>query len=168
MKNLSIALDKLTNSFGIFSAWLVVPLIIVACYEVAARYIFGSPTSWAFELGYMITGSNFLLGIAFALKEKSHIRIEALYQFFPEWAKELVNILTYILIIIPICGWLSYSLYLFFVEAYLSQETTGVSVWDPVIWPFRLVFVVSFGLICLQGISELIKSVDSLRGESRF
>jgi TRAP-type mannitol/chloroaromatic compound transport system permease small subunit len=157
-------IDRLTGAVGVIGAWLVLPLITFACFEVFSRYALGSPTIWSFELGYMLTGANFLLGMAFALRERAHIRIEVLYQHFPEWLRAIVDSLTYALIIIPICGWLSVGLFRYAMDAYTTGETSGMSAWNPVVWPFRFTFTVAFALLALQGLAELARCVLILRG----
>ena len=56
------------EQWGSFGACLIVPLVLATCWEVFARYMFGAPTIWAYEIGYMLTGSHFLLGMAFTLR----------------------------------------------------------------------------------------------------
>lgn len=152
-------IDRITGSFGIIGAYLVLPLIVCACFEVFSRYVLGSPTIWAFELGYMLTGANFLLGMSFALREQAHIRIEVVYQYFPTWLRTLSDSFTYLVIIAPISAWMSLGLYNYAMSAYLSGEGTGMSAWNPVIWPFRVSFVVAFVLLCLQAIAELMRCI---------
>jgi TRAP-type mannitol/chloroaromatic compound transport system permease small subunit len=150
-------IDRITGSAGVIGAYLVLPLIICACFEVFSRYVLGAPTVWAFELGYMLTGANFLLGMPFALRERAHIRIEVVYQYFPEWLRTLADSVTYLFIIAPISAWLSLGLFDYAVSAYTSGEGTGMSAWNPVIWPFRVSFVVAFSLLCLQAVAELLR-----------
>ena len=156
-------IDRLTGSVGFVGAWLVAPLILSTCYEVFSRYVLGSPTIWAYETGYMFTGANFLLGMAFALRENAHIRVDVLYLRFSPRTKALVNALTYAVIVVPIGSWLAFALYQHGMSAYLSHETSGQSAWNPVVWPFRLSFFMAFSMLVLQALSELAKSVLLLR-----
>ncbi|WP_181296292.1 TRAP transporter small permease subunit [Pseudomonas sp. Q2-TVG4-2] len=158
MRAITNLIDRITGMTGLVGAWVVAPLIICSCYEVVARYVFGSPTMWAFELGYMLTGANFLLGMAYALREHAHIRIEIFYQFFSPRIQALIDVLTYIVIVIPICAWLSFGLYEYALNAYLSNETSGMSAWNPPIWPFRVTFAVGFLALMLQALAELIRA----------
>ena len=50
------------------ASFAIVPLVLATCYEVLARYLFGAPTIWAYEIGYTLTGSHFLLGMAYTLR----------------------------------------------------------------------------------------------------
>lgn len=158
------AIDRLTGSVGFVGGWLIAPLVIGTCYEVFARYALGSPTIWAFELGYMLTGANFLLGMAFALREDAHIRVDVLYLRFSPRTKAIVNAFTYVFIVIPVCGWLAFALYGHAVQSIISQESSGQSAWNPVIWPFRVSFFVAFAVLTLQAVAELAKCVLLLRG----
>jgi len=156
-------IDRLTGSVGFVGAWLVAPLVLSTCYEVFSRYVLGSPTIWAYETGYMFTGANFLLGMAFALRENAHIRVDVLYLRFSPRARAVVNALTHAFIVVPIGSWLAYALYRHGMSAYLSSETSGQSAWNPVVWPFRLSFFVAFTMLVLQGLAELAKCVAMLR-----
>ena len=60
-------IERITGSVGIMASLLIVPLVLATCYEVMSRYVFGAPTVWAYEIGYTLTGSHFLLGMALRL-----------------------------------------------------------------------------------------------------
>lgn len=142
MKWLITAIDRLTGATGVLGAWMVAPLVIAICYEVFARYILGAPTIWAFELGYMLTGANFLLGAALVLRSDCHIRVDVLYGRYSERTKAIVNGLTYLVIVVPFCAWLSIALWHYAFEAYVSMEGSGQSAWNPPIWPYRVVYFI--------------------------
>ena len=72
-------LEKITCMPGYFASGLIIPLVLATCYEVFARYVFGNPTIWAYEVGYLLMGFHFLLGGALTLKKGEHIRIDIFY-----------------------------------------------------------------------------------------
>ena len=151
--------DGLSKNLGILAAWIVLPLIIATIYEVFSRYVLNAPTIWAYELGYMLTGVNFLLGAAFTLREKAHIRIDVLYTHLtPKW-KAVVDLIGYAVLFVPLGFWLSYKLGNYAFDAYVSGQQSGESAWNPVIWPFRVVFFVGFAALTLQATVELIRTV---------
>ena len=75
-------IERLSGGFGIVAAAIVAPLVIATVYEVFARYLFNAPTIWAYEIAYMAMGTNFLLGAAYTLRERGHIRIDLVYARF--------------------------------------------------------------------------------------
>ena len=152
-------IERLTGNIGFVAAWVLAPLIIATVYEVLSRYLFSAPTIWAYELAYMATGTNYLLGMAFALRERSHIRIDVFYSRFAPKTRALIDSLGYLILFLPVTFWLSYRLGAYGLEAYFSGETSGESAWNPIIWPFRMVFFTGFAIFFLQGLAELIKAV---------
>jgi len=158
------SVDRLSVGFGMLAAVIVAPLILATVYEVFSRYLFNAPTIWAYELGYMAMGTNFLLGAAYTLRERGHIRIDVLYAHFTPKVRALVDIAGYLLLFLPLAWWLSWGLWKYAYFALLSGETSGESAWNPIIWPFRMVFFMGFLLLALQGTAELIKATRILAG----
>jgi len=157
-------IEKLSGSFGLLAAWVVAPLILATVYEVFSRYLFNAPTIWAFELAYMAMGTNFLLGAAFTLRERGHIRIDLIYERLSARGRALIDLVGYVFLFLPVAFWLSWGLWKYAYSAILSGETSGQSAWNPVIWPFRLVFFMGFILLALQALAETIKAFQTLRG----
>ena len=156
-------IERLSHFVGVIAAWLIVPLVFAAVYEVIARYVFNAPTIWAYEIGYLMTGSGFLLGMAYALSRDAHIRIDVFSVNMTQRTKAIIDIVCYVGLLLPFLVWLTYVLWKRATEAIMSGEKSGQSAWNPVVWPFRTVFFVAFALLILQVIAELIKSVQKLR-----
>src|SRR5699024_470786 len=120
-------------------AILIFPLIFVTCWEVFSRYVLGSPTIWAFELGYMGMGAHFLLGGAYTLKTRGHIRIDLIYQRMSPRARAIFDFTCHLLLLLPLTLWLCSGLWKFAIEALEFGERSGNSAWNPIVWPFRMV-----------------------------
>jgi len=157
-------IDRASGSVGLVAAWIVLPLIMATVYEVLSRYLFNSPTIWAYEIGYMAMGANFLLGAAFTLREGAHIRIDILYTRLRDKTRALIDVLGFLLLFLPLGFWLSTRLGSYALEAFQSGEQSGESAWNPVIWPFRLVFFIGFTLLTLQAVAECIRAFRVLIG----
>ena len=76
-------IDRFTDVVGLAVAWLNVPLVLAVSYEVIARYFFDAPTIWVFDVTYMLYGTIFMLGAAYALHKGAHIRTDF---FFETWS----------------------------------------------------------------------------------
>jgi TRAP-type mannitol/chloroaromatic compound transport system permease small subunit len=135
----------------------VVPLIAASCYEVFSRYVLGEPTLWAFEVGYMVMGTHFLIGLAYTLREGEHVRVDFLYAHLSRKKRAIIDAFTYVVLLLPLAGWLSVGLGEKVVRAYESHERSGMSAFNPVIWPFRAVMGAAFALLFLQALAELIR-----------
>lgn len=161
MYALTKSIERITGGVGIAAAMAMVPLVLATCYEVFARYVMEAPTIWAYEVGYMLTGSHFLLGMAYTLREGAHIRIDVFSGKFSGRTRAVIDLVGYT-VMLPLLVWLSYQMYHYLVEGYTSGETSGQSALNLPVWPFRVVFLVSFVLFALQVFAEVLKSVRSL------
>lgn len=150
-------LEFLPRVGGFAASWLIVVLIFVCCSEVVQRYLLGAPTDWGFEACTMLTGTHFLLGFAKALRENAHIRIDIFYGRMGPRSKRIVDLVSLGVFALPVSAAMVYVLAGYWHEAYLSMERTGQSAWNPVVWPFRVVFFLSFFLLLLQIFAELVK-----------
>jgi TRAP-type mannitol/chloroaromatic compound transport system permease small subunit len=156
-------IDKFTDTTGTWVAWLNVPLVAAVAYEVIARYAFGAPTIWSFDVTYMLYGTIFMLGAAYALHKGAHIRTDF---FFEKWSirtKGIIDSTAYILFFFP-------SIFTFLLVsgaegwyAYEINETSEQTPWRPILWPFKMVVPLACLLLLIQGVSETIKSVYAAR-----
>jgi TRAP-type mannitol/chloroaromatic compound transport system permease small subunit len=164
MGRLLQSIERLSGFTGKTTAWLVVPLITATTYDVAARYVFNAPTQWAYEIAYMAMGAHALLGMAFTLREGGHIRIDAFTQRFSQTTKALVDLVGYLFFVLPCLAWVTWSLWDYWMKALRTNELSGQSAWNPVIWPFKLVFFIAFLLLALQIVAEILKAILYLAG----
>jgi TRAP-type mannitol/chloroaromatic compound transport system permease small subunit len=156
-------IERISSVSGEATAWLVIPLTLATTYDVVARYAFNAPTQWAYEVGYMMMGAQALLGMAYTLRAGGHIRIDAFSQRFSPTGKAVVDLCGYA-VVLPCLCWITWSLWSYWVNAFRSGEQSGQSAWNPVIWPFRLIFFIAFALLVLQIVAEIIKAVLYLTG----
>ncbi|MFN3461392.1 MAG: TRAP transporter small permease subunit [Oceanibaculum sp.] len=154
-------LEVITDAAAILGAILILPLIAAMVFEVLSRYLFSAPTFWAYELGYMMMGAIFMLGIAYALKVRQHVSVDIIHGALPPRGKALVNLAGYAFLL-PCVGWLTYALYGYAMRAYVGNELSGQSAWNPVIWPYRVVLFVGFSVFLLQIIVEVAKNIRAL------
>ncbi|MGI9525254.1 MAG: TRAP transporter small permease subunit [Hyphomicrobiaceae bacterium] len=159
-------IESLSMFIGYIGAWVIAPLVLSMVWEVLARHLFNAPTYWAYEIGYMLAGTCYLFGMAYCMKRKGHVRVDFLYdQIGPKW-RAVVDIVGYTLLLLPGLIWLTFGLYEYAVEAYVSKEVSGESAWNPVIWPFRAVWVIAFVALLLQTIAEILKALRILLGQA--
>lgn len=164
MNSLIRPLEATTRSVGFAAALLLIPLVFASVYEVFSRYVLSAPTYWAFELGYMLMGAHFLLGGALTLQRGQHVRIDFIYGALPMKTKATIDLIIYLVLLLPCMTLVTIELVEFAHKAFLSGERSGQSAWNPPIWPLRAIFAFAFAVMVLQVIAEIIKCIDVLRG----
>jgi TRAP-type mannitol/chloroaromatic compound transport system permease small subunit len=161
------ALEIPARASGILAAWILVPLVLVTCFEIVMRYAFGAPTIWGFEFASMLTGANWLLGVALALALGAHVRTDVLSQRFPRRLAAGIDLAGFTLLALPMLAWLTLRLFHRLMEGIASGERTGASAWNPPAWPMRLVILVGIALLTLQVVVEILKRVRIVFGPAR-
>ena len=163
MVKLVRAVDAFTDATGTIVAWLNVPLVLVVSYEVVSRYVFDAPTEWAFDVTYMLYGTIFMLGSAYALHKGAHIRTDFFFERWSVRTKGAIDSVAYIVFFFPA---LAVLLLVSGSEAWYSftiAETSEQTTWRPILWPFKAVVPFTCLLLLIQGVSETIKSVYAAR-----
>ena len=158
--------ERVTGSVGILAALAIVPLVVATSYEVFVRYALNAPTIWAYEVGYILTGSHFLLGMAYTLQTGDHIRIDIFSGKFSPRTRAVIDLLGYA-VTFPLMLWLTWSLFEYLQTGYRRGERSGQSALNLPVWPFRVVFLVAFALLALQIAAEILKTARSLRTGGR-
>lgn len=156
-------IDKFTDTIGVWVAWLNIPLVLAVSFEVISRYAFDAPTIWSFDVTYMLYGTIFMLGAAYALHKGAHIRTDFFYEKWSAKTKGIVDSISYLVFFFP-------SLIMFLVAsgseawyAYTIGETSEQTPWRPILWPYKSVVPLTCVLLMIQGVSETIKSVYAWR-----
>ena len=156
-------LDAISLWSGRIIAWLIIPMVLSLVYEVVARYIFDAPTMWAYDMTFMLYGSFFMIGSAYTLFKKGHIRTDSYYGSWSPRTQGWVDTICYLVFFFPpliaflVVGWD------YFLRSYLQGERIVTSPWMPIVYPFKLAIPVATALLLVQGLSEFMKSVWAAR-----
>lgn len=159
-------LDPIAIWSGRFVAWLIIPMVLALTYEVVARYFFNAPTLWAYDMTFMMYGSFFMLGTAFTLQRKGHIRTDSFYANWSVRRQGWTDAICYVLMFMPLIAVFLFSGWDYFWRSWTTGERFVSSPWMPLAWPFKAVMPLTGLLLGLQGLSELCKSLHAaLTGE---
>ena len=71
-------MDRLILQLGALVSLGFLAIVAMMVYEVVARYGFNAPTFWAHEIAGLLAAFAFLIGGAYCMVDKSHMRITLL------------------------------------------------------------------------------------------
>ena len=162
MYKIAGAIDAFNEKFGLYSSYLILPLILVVVWEVFMRYGFNAPTSWAFELTVFLYGIHFSFALAYALKHNTHVAIDVFEARLPARPRLILRIITNLVLFIPSIGVLTYYICVLAVNSWQQLEHASSS-WGPAIYPFKSLMAIGFILFYLQGIVKLIQDIRTLK-----
>ena len=71
-------IDSLSDFSGRVASYLLIVMVVVICFDVLMRYLFNQPTTWAYDAALHLYSISFLVGGAWVLKMKAHIKVDDL------------------------------------------------------------------------------------------
>ena len=122
---------------------------------------YGRNSNAFLEAQWYMFGIMALLGAAYTLKVNEHVRVDVIYGTVSERARTWIDLVGGIFCLLPFCGVLAYLTWPWFLDAWLTGETS-TNAGGLVRWPAKLILPVGFALVFLQGISEIIKCIAAL------
>ncbi|MBI1418351.1 MAG: TRAP transporter small permease subunit [Limimaricola sp.] len=161
--SLSRAIDRLNEMVGKAVGWLILLAIVVSAVNAVIRKTMNmSSNSWL-ELQWYLYGAAFLLASAYTLKQNEHIRIDILYGALGRRVQHWIDLLGHIFFLMPILVLMDFYfvpwVWLSFSSGEMSTNAGGL-----IIWPSKLMLLLGFLLLTIQGISEIIKKIAVMRG----
>ncbi|WP_138464225.1 TRAP transporter small permease subunit [Poseidonocella sp. HB161398] len=150
MDRILSAVDAVSLALSRVAQAVTVILVAAMLYEVAARYLFGAPTLWAFDISYMATGTLFVLGAAQALREDAHVRIDVLAARLPARLRRGIEAAVFLLALAPLFAMLARVAVQRAWRAWQQGEVESVSPWAPLMWPFYALLALGLAALALQ------------------
>jgi len=159
LKNFIKKIEHFTKWQGYIFCWLIFPLVFVLVYEVISRFIFGSPTIWAYDLTYLLFGSFCFLGGAYTLLTEGHLRVDVIYNKFSPKNKNIIEAINYVIFFFPVMIVCLYFGSTAFWRSWIMREQGSYGIWSPVIYPYRAVIPISMLFLSFQGIANFIRCI---------
>lgn len=156
-------IDRVNAWVGKTFAWCIMIMSIGVGYEVFVRYVLRDPTSWAFDISYMMYGALFMMGGAYTLSRDGHVRGDVIYRLWRPKTQATVELVLYFLFFFPavlalmIAGWKYTSRSIGYME---------VSVMSPAnvpIFQFKLIMVIAAFFLFIQGLAQVCRCIVTLR-----
>lgn len=155
--------DAISAWFGKAFAWCILIMTFGVGYEVFVRYVLRDPTSWAFDLSYIMYGALFMMGGAYTLARDGHVRGDFLYRLWRPQTQAMVELVLYFLFFFPgilaliVAGWKYAS------RSWRFHEVSVMSPANVPIFQFKMIIVAAGVLLLIQGIAQVCRCIVCIR-----
>lgn len=160
---LSHVVDWLNTVIGKITMWLILATTLISAGNALVRKIFDSSSNSLLEIQWYLFAAVFLLGAGYGFLKNSHVRIDFVSSNFSARTRNWIDIVGIVTVLFPFCIVviaLSWPLFIQALESgEMSQNAGGL-----IRWPVYSLVPLGFGLLMLQGVSELIKRLAFLTG----
>lgn len=162
MLRLARGITALNRWIGRTVAWLILPMFVMLLADVVMRYFVGRPAIWTSELTQLVFGVYAVIAGGYLMAERGHVNVDILYGRLSRKRKAGVDVATSALffMFLIVLVWQGTSLAY---DSVIRLETSN-SIWNPPIWPIKLVVPIAGILLLLQGCVRLAADIRILRG----
>ena len=160
---LSQLIDAISTRIGKAAFWLVLVMTLISAGNATMRFTVNYSSNGLLEIQWYLFAAVFLLCSPYTLQKNEHVRIDVLSGKLSPRGLAVIDIIGTIFFLLPMVVtvlWLSLPLV---AESYKINEHSA-NAGGLLRWPVKILLPISFMLLALQGVSELIKRIAFLAG----
>ncbi len=166
LHKLDLLFARLAHFCGVLACAAMILLLLNVFYDVVMRYAFNDVSIAMQELEWHLFSTVFLLGIPYAIKENSHVRVDILYDRWSVKTQSYVNLFGAVFFILPFVFLVSYYSINFAVDAYQMGEGSGDPGGLPHRWLIKSLIPFSFIMLGLASLGIIPHSLIILMNPS--
>jgi TRAP-type mannitol/chloroaromatic compound transport system permease small subunit len=157
-------IDRFTNIIGGIATVTMFLMLVNVFYDAIMRYFFNTGSIALQEMEWHLFSVVFMFGIAYALKEDGHVRVDILYDRWSPRTQAIINIAGTLLLLIPLSLLIVDGSIWFVHEAYQVGEISGDPGGLTQRWLIKAVIPVSFVFLVISSLGFLIRNFNICRG----
>ena len=161
--SLSGVIDAMSKKLGQVADYLVLFCALISAGNAIVRYFFSYSSNGWLEIQWYMFAGIVLLGASYTLKMNEHVRVDLIYGKLKGNWPVFIDLFGLIFFLLPVMSLMAYFAWPLLVKMYLTHEMSN-NAGGLIRWPAMLMLPLGFGLIVLQGLSEIIKLICYLQG----
>lgn len=164
MQRYVLWVGRVNEWVGRIAGLLIVAVVLIILREVIARSAFNAPSVWADESMTYLAGMAYALGGGYALLHRKHVLVDIAYQPIARRGgapKALLDVAAFAIFALYCLTllWFGWEL----AATSIEQSEGSGTLWNPPLWPVKLMIPVAGALLLLQGIANLLVDLGLVR-----
>ena len=160
---LSRLIDRVTEWFGRWVAWLVLAAVLISAINAAVRKAFNTSSNAYLEIQWYLFAAVFLLAAGYTLLRQEHVKIDVISGRFSKRTQIWIDIIGLAVFVLPLVYTVIHLSLPLVIRAYVMNEYSS-NAGGLIRWPVFALLPLGFFLLGVQAVSELIKRIAFLRG----
>jgi TRAP-type mannitol/chloroaromatic compound transport system permease small subunit len=160
---LSTGIDRFNQFLGKAASVMILLSCVVSAVNTLLRYSLDISNNWPLELQWYLFAAAVMLGASYTLKRNEHVRVDLIYSQLSDRGRLYIDLFGLIVFLLPACllfAWLSWTT-LFYPSWLVSEHSLNAG--GLLRYPIKFVVPFGFFMLSLQGLSEIIKRIGSLK-----
>ena len=160
---LALGIDGINDRIADLAKWAVLLSCLISAGNAVVRHAFDLSSNAWLEIQWYLFAACVMLSAAQALRLNEHVRVDLFYGRLSGRGKVWLDLMGLTFFLMPVMLVMLGYTWPLFVKTWLSQEVSN-NAGGLIRWPVMLTMPLGFGLLLLQGLSEIIKRIAWLRG----
>lgn len=168
LRKLSGLIDGVNDRIGLVIRWLALLMVLIGAISAVVRY-FARSQQWTLNLTptteaqWYLFSLIFLLGAAYGLNQDVHVRVDVMYERLSAKARAWIDLVGTVFFLIP------FSVLMLYVSFPAVRNSISIREMSPdpgglPRYPIKALIIVSFVMLLLQALSQIIKQIDIISG----
>ncbi len=158
------AIDRLTDMVSVVATVAMLLMLVNVFGDAIMRYFFKTGSIALQEMEWHLFSVMFMFGVAYALKEDGHVRVDVLYDRLSPRTRAIINIAGTLLLLIPLSVLIISGSFEFVHTSYQAGEISGDPGGLPYRWLIKAVIPVAFVFLIVSALSFMLHNVQVFRG----
>jgi TRAP-type mannitol/chloroaromatic compound transport system permease small subunit len=159
----SNGVDRFNTWINKYVIWLILGATLISAINALVRKIFNNSSNAFLEVQWYLFAASFLLASCYTLLQNEHVKIDVIYSRFDRLTQTKIDIFGFAFFMLPMCTAVMWFGVPFFWKGLMTGEMSS-NAGGLIRWPVYAMIPLGFGLLWLQGASELIKRIAFLKG----
>jgi TRAP-type mannitol/chloroaromatic compound transport system permease small subunit len=159
----SNGIDRFNTWINKYVIWLILGATLISAINALVRKIFNNSSNAFLEVQWYLFAASFLLASCYTLLQNEHVKIDVIYSRFDRLTQTKIDIFGFAFFMLPMCTAVMWFGVPFFWKGLMTSEMSS-NAGGLIRWPVYAMIPLGFGLLWLQGVSELIKRIAFLKG----
>ena len=160
---LSRGVDWLNSLVGRYVIWLILASTVISGVNAVVRKVFNYSSNAFLEVQWYLFAAAFLLAAGYTLLQKEHVRVDVIASRLSKRTQIWLDLFGFLFFLTPMCWVVLWYGVPFFLQGFASNEMSS-NAGGLIRWPVYAMMPLGFGLLMLQGFSEIIKRIAFLMG----
>ena len=160
---ISRGIDWLSTQIGKYVIWLILASTLISGVNAIARKVFNVSSNAFLEVQWYLFAASFLIAAGYTLLQGEHVKVDVISGRLSKRKQIWIDIIGFTLFLTPMCLAILWYGTPYFIRGFESGEMSN-NAGGLIRWPVYAMIPLGFGLLLLQGWSELIKRIAFLQG----
>jgi TRAP-type mannitol/chloroaromatic compound transport system permease small subunit len=157
------SIDWLSFHLSRVASYAVLLACAISAGNAMIRYAFSIGSNAWLELQWYLFAVTVFFGAPQLLKLNEHVRVDVIYGSRSGRTKALIDLFGLLIFYMPVCVAMVLLSYNIVHDSWVQNEMSS-SAGGLIRWPVKLLIPLGFGLLVLQGVSEILKRIGFLTG----